>query len=437
MISKEGKADERQVVDISGHNINLKHVEQILLSNGGVMDAQVTTLREGGNTTFLLASVTLKKGITPSNDLKNELAWLVAADLGVDVPLKDIELKKDASEMKKQPIETPTKREVLHISGHEISMTEVKHALEEHESVMTATVMCVEDARKGSLLKANVSLNEGVSKTNDLKSELAWHVQSIVGPMVIFKDIEFNGLLPEEVEQNESTASTAQCSMMIVDGVGDEGRSMHISTHRISTTEVTLALLRHPDVEDAAVVTIPDEEKGETMKAFVKVKNGVEPSNDLKLELAWHVMAELKPIAVFQSVELESHKSSIPTTPERQKGIKEQVYISGHTILSSEVERVLETHNSVVSAIVIGVPDDKHGEALQAYVTLEQGIAASDELMEELAWHARTEIGPSVVFKSVKFLKYLPHADDRQTLRSIIWADALNIPAKISITVAD
>ena len=63
--------------------------------------------------------------------------------------------------------------------------------------------------------------------------------------------------------------------MVIVDEVNGEENAIHILSHRISSTEVTRALLSHPDVSDAAVVPIPDEERGEILKAFVRLKKGV------------------------------------------------------------------------------------------------------------------------------------------------------------------
>ena len=76
-------------------------------------------------------------------------------------------------------------------------------------------------------------------------------------------------------------------------------------------------------------------------------------------------------------------------------------------------------------------------EALKAFVNLKEGIAPSEEIKTELAWLARTEIGPDVVFKSIDFKRYLPTTHDKGTLKSLLWADAMHVPAKISITVTD
>ncbi|HID73877.1 MAG TPA: hypothetical protein EYP43_02365, partial [Thermoplasmata archaeon] len=109
----------------------------------------------------------------------------------------------------------------------------------------------------------------------------------------------------------------------------------------------------------------------------------------------------------------------------------------GHTHLSLDVEEALERHKAVVEAVVIGVPDEVHGEALQAFVNLVPGVVPTEDLREELAWHARSEVGPEVVFRSIRFRRFLPGAKDRRTLRRILRADALEIPTKMSISIAD
>jgi acetyl-CoA synthetase len=94
-------------------------------------------------------------------------------------------------------------------------------------------------------------------------------------------------------------------------------------------------------------------------------------------------------------------------------------------------------HDSVSYAVVLGVPDEKHGEALQAFVTLKEGEVPSRELLHELAWHARTLIGPQVVFKSIWFRDYIPRNVEKKMLRNILLAGTLDMPARMSITIAD
>jgi acetyl-CoA synthetase len=72
---------------------------------------------------------------------------------------------------------------------------------------------------------------------------------------------------------------------------------MNISGHRLGTMEVESALVSHPAVAEAAVVSRPDEVKGEDVYAFVILEGSHQPSAELKAELKQHVVKEIGAIA--------------------------------------------------------------------------------------------------------------------------------------------
>jgi acetyl-CoA synthetase len=72
---------------------------------------------------------------------------------------------------------------------------------------------------------------------------------------------------------------------------------MNISGHRLGTMEVESALVSHPAVAEAAVVSRPDEVKGEDVYAFVTLEGNHQPSEELKAELKQHVVKEIGAIA--------------------------------------------------------------------------------------------------------------------------------------------
>jgi len=72
---------------------------------------------------------------------------------------------------------------------------------------------------------------------------------------------------------------------------------VNVSGHRIGTAEVESALVSHPKVAEAAVAPMPHDVKGQALYAFVTVKDGVQPSDELKKELIAHVRKEIGPIA--------------------------------------------------------------------------------------------------------------------------------------------
>ena len=65
--------------------------------------------------------------------------------------------------------------------------------------------------------------------------------------------------------------------------------------HLIGPFEVESALMEHDAVAEAGVIGIPDETAGELVKAYVALKPGFAPSDDLKLDLMGHARKRLGP----------------------------------------------------------------------------------------------------------------------------------------------
>jgi len=78
---------------------------------------------------------------------------------------------------------------------------------------------------------------------------------------------------------------------------------INVSGHRIGTAEIESALVSHPSVAEAAVIGKPHEVKGESIKAFVILKQGHEPSESLIKDLKMHVRHELGSLAVPDEIE--------------------------------------------------------------------------------------------------------------------------------------
>jgi acetyl-CoA synthetase len=72
---------------------------------------------------------------------------------------------------------------------------------------------------------------------------------------------------------------------------------LNVAGHRIGTMEVESALVDHPKVAEAAVVGRTHEIKGQAVAAFVTVKEGVQPSEALMIELKDHVARKIGAIA--------------------------------------------------------------------------------------------------------------------------------------------
>ena len=86
----------------------------------------------------------------------------------------------------------------------------------------------------------------------------------------------------------------------------------------------------------------------------------------------------------------------------------------GENIASSEIERVLYDHASVLEAAVVGRPDDRWGEVPVAFVVLRPGATASaDGLLE----HCRAQLARFKVPKEVTFLDVLPRNPSGKVLK--------------------
>jgi len=72
-----------------------------------------------------------------------------------------------------------------------------------------------------------------------------------------------------------------------------------IADHRIGTIEVETAFLRNPAVAEAGVTGRPDALRGQVISAFIVLKQGREPSEELRRELVATVRNELGPLAVI------------------------------------------------------------------------------------------------------------------------------------------
>src|SRR5207249_11279913 len=85
--------------------------------------------------------------------------------------------------------------------------------------------------------------------------------------------------------------------------------------------------------------------------------------------------------------------------------IKEMIISGGLNVYPAEVEMVLESHPSVAEAAVAGVPDERWGEQVTAWVVMRPGCGFDERA---LIAHARTRLTAYKCPKQVAELKALP-----------------------------
>jgi acyl-CoA synthetase (AMP-forming)/AMP-acid ligase II len=80
------------------------------------------------------------------------------------------------------------------------------------------------------------------------------------------------------------------------------------------------------------------------------------------------------------------------------------IITGGENVYPSEVENVLASHEAVRDVAVIGIPDNKWGEAIKAVVVLHEGFEKSGELAAELMEFTRGRLARFKCPKSVDFI---------------------------------
>jgi acetyl-CoA synthetase len=81
---------------------------------------------------------------------------------------------------------------------------------------------------------------------------------------------------------------------------------INVSGHRIGTMELESAFVAHSAVAEAAVVGMPHEIKGEAIYAYIVLKEGFEPSEELKKKLVQHIRKEIGPVATPDVIQFVS-----------------------------------------------------------------------------------------------------------------------------------
>ena len=94
--------------------------------------------------------------------------------------------------------------------------------------------------------------------------------------------------------------------------------------------------------------------------------------------------------------------------------------VSGHRLSTMEVESALVAHDAVAEAAVVGRPDDLKGQAISAFVTLEQGRQPSNELKEELRRWVTKEIGALAKPDDIRFTDTLPKTRSGKIMRRLL-----------------
>ena len=99
--------------------------------------------------------------------------------------------------------------------------------------------------------------------------------------------------------------------------------------------------------------------------------------------------------------------------------IKDMVVSGGENIYPVEVENAIATHNAVVDVAVIGIPDDKYGEALLAFVVTKADMTLT---LEELVESCRDKIAGYKIPRQLEIIDELPRNPSGKILKKVLRA---------------
>ncbi|MGM0604152.1 MAG: acyl-CoA synthetase [Halobacteriota archaeon] len=84
---------------------------------------------------------------------------------------------------------------------------------------------------------------------------------------------------------------------------------------------------------------------------------------------------------------------------------------SGYNIPGPEVENVLQELDAVGEVAVVGSPNEERGQIVKAFVVLEDGYTAGEDLVETLQTHVKNSLAPYKYPRDVAFVDELPRTE--------------------------
>ena len=114
--------------------------------------------------------------------------------------------------------------------------------------------------------------------------------------------------------------------------------------------------------------------------------------------------------------------------------VDDVINVSGHRMGTAEVESALVAHEAVAEAAVVGYPHPVKGQGIYAYVTLMNGVEATDDLRKTLGDWVRREIGPIAKPDLIQWAPGLPKTRSGKIMRRILRKIAEDDPGSLGDT---
>lgn len=101
---------------------------------------------------------------------------------------------------------------------------------------------------------------------------------------------------------------------------------------------------------------------------------------------------------------------------------KDMILCSGYNVYPDEIDRVLMSHDAVLEAATIGLPDEKRGETVKSFVVLKPGNTVT---ADELTAFCRENLAPFKVPRVIEFRDSLPKSPVLKVLRRELKAEEM------------
>ena len=99
--------------------------------------------------------------------------------------------------------------------------------------------------------------------------------------------------------------------------------------------------------------------------------------------------------------------------------IKEMIKSSGYSVFPEDVEAMLNEHPGILQSAVIGVPDEKRGESVKAFIVLKPDYIGTISEEEMVEW-SKVKMAAYKSPKYVEFLQQLPATSSGKVLRRLL-----------------
>ncbi|SES15127.1 acetyl-CoA synthetase [Gracilibacillus ureilyticus] len=120
-----------------------------------------------------------------------------------------------------------------------------------------------------------------------------------------------------------------------------------------------------------------------------------------------------------------------------QGRLDDVINTSGERVGPFEVESKLIEHEAVAEAGVIGKPDPERGEIIKAFITLNPGYEATDELLEDIRLFVKTGLSAHAAPREIEITESIPKTRSGKIMRRLLKSWELGLPTGDTSTLEE